>query len=616
MRFTSTAGIALAVCAAFAGCAARTNVSATGSTPSQFTHLYITAQAVWFNTNSSATPDDSGWAKFPLKTPVTVDLVTQANGTLGEIADDLRVAPGTYNSILLLPVDASAQLTASATAVGAANNQEADYVDATGTSHQVPLVLPNLEKGIVIPGTSLTVPVGGTSNGAAALGALGTTSTNTGTTNNASTLFGSPTTVNPTTTTAGTSTTNTNNTVTVSFATSFDGNRDLHIFGYTADGAATTGALLSSSAFAADLSTTGGISGTLTMTSLTNINNPQSNRVAIQACAESLSADQSHHVVVACAPVQTDGTFTIYPLQSNSRTPAVYDVVIHGPYIATIIIKNVSVATSTPNLTAAAVTAGSVATTTVSQAVSIGTFIPTASVNYPVTVSVAGSGTVPAGAAATFYQTLPGSNEKPYAIDEVGVDPVNLSASGKTLPVTELLASQSINSGTWSSSGATITITSSTPQEGAGSYKVAATAPLYTDGIGSGGSAVKAPASTLYGGSTAAASTTTAVPAILGGLTPANGSAPTSISVAVQSSTYDSGLLMVSRNGALIGATPMSKLGASQNVVVNGLPGGSAGPYYVSAIAWSSTGSATGVQYQSLPTAVTPGASGLSLTFN
>ncbi len=47
-------------------------------------------------------------------------------------------------------------------------------------------------------------------------------------------------------------------------------------------------------------------------------------------------------MIVACAPVQTDGTFTIYPLPSNSKTPTVYDVVIHGPNIATIIIKNVS----------------------------------------------------------------------------------------------------------------------------------------------------------------------------------------------------------------------------------------------------------------------------------
>ena len=620
-RFTSTAGVLLAVCAAFAGCAARTDVSATGSTPSQFTHLYITTQSVWLNTNANASPDDSGWTKFDLKTPVTVDLVTESNGTLGQIASDLRIAPGTYNSILLLPVAPSAALADSANAVGATYNNEADYVDTSNTSHQVQLVLPNQEKGIVVPGTSLTVPIGG-SSGLAAAGALGGTSTSTGTTNSASTLFGSPTTVNPSTST--TSTSSTNNTVTVSFATSFDGNRDLHIFGYTS-GTATTGVLLSTSPFAADLSKTGGISGTLTLTSLTNINNPQSNRVAIQACAESLSTDGSHHVVVACAPVQTDGTFTIYPLQSNSTNPTTYDVVIHGPNIQTIIVKNVSVATTAPTLTPAATTAGSVASTTAGTPVSIGTFIPTASVSYTVTVSAStSSGTVPAGAAATFYQTLPGANEVPYAIDEVGVDPVNLNTANLTLPVTETLSAGLVNSGTFSSTGTTITVTSATPQEGGGSYKIAATAPLFTDGITSTAAAVKAPTATqpAPAGTTNPATpvsvTTPAVQVTMGGLVPANGSSTTSITATVKSSTFDKGLLMVSHNGALIGATPISGMQSGPSVVVNGLPGGSSGPYYVSAIAWSSTGggSSSGVQYQSLPTPVTAGATGITLTFN
>ena len=104
IRFAFTGGALLALCAAFSGCSSRTNVSATGSTPSQFTHVFITTQEVWFNTKQGASPDDTGWGKFPLKTPVTIDLITESNGTLGEIANDLRIAPGTYNSILLMPV--------------------------------------------------------------------------------------------------------------------------------------------------------------------------------------------------------------------------------------------------------------------------------------------------------------------------------------------------------------------------------------------------------------------------------------------------------------------------------------------------------------------------------
>src|SRR5439155_18655133 len=75
--------VALAVsvaglCCAVAGCSTRTDVSVTGNTPAQYTHVWITAQEVWFNTSSIAGPDDGGWIKFPLSPPATVDLVTEA----------------------------------------------------------------------------------------------------------------------------------------------------------------------------------------------------------------------------------------------------------------------------------------------------------------------------------------------------------------------------------------------------------------------------------------------------------------------------------------------------------------------------------------------------------
>ncbi|MGH8324686.1 MAG: hypothetical protein ACRETD_12955, partial [Steroidobacteraceae bacterium] len=358
-------------------------------------------------------------------------LVTQSNGNLGEIANDLHVAPGTYGSILLVPVDYTAATAASATAAGATYNEEADYSDSTGATHQVALVLPNPEKGIVIAGASLKVPVG-----SAGAGGIGGTSTNaTGSTT------GNTTTTPPATTSTAT-TSSSSTTTTVSFATAFDGNRDLHLFNYS--GGTQTGVLLSSNPSAADLSTAGGISGTLTLTSLTNITSV-SDRVAIQASAELLSADGTHHVVVASAPVQTDGTFTIYPLPSNSSTPTVYDVVIHGPGIATIIIKSVSVAPSKPTITASNTTAGSTATTTDSSAVSLGTFIPRAATSsYTVNVTPTASATLPAGSAITFYQTLPAAGEVPYTIDEVGIDPFNFN-----LQTPAALAVATIDTGTY-----------------------------------------------------------------------------------------------------------------------------------------------------------------------
>ncbi len=628
-RFVPTGCVLTALCAAFAGCAARTDVSGTGSTPAQFTHVYITAQSVWFNQNAGATADDSGWSKFDLKTPITIDLVQQSNGTLGELANDLRLAPGTYNSILLLPVPgdpATTPATASASALGAKYNQEADFSDASG-GHTVPLILPNPEKGIIAAG-SVKVPIGKPSAGIG----IGT-GTNTGTTNSASTLFGSPTTINPTsTTTTGTSTNN--NTVTASFAASFDANRDLHLFNYPIGSTAQTGVVLSANPTAADLSTTGGITGTLSLTTITNdstnlpsIANAFSTRTAIWASAELLSPDQSHHVIVASAPVGSDGTFTIYPLPSNSRNPTVYDVVIHGPNIETIIIKNVSVATTTPNFQFGANTAGSVNTTTATGAVSLGTLTPVSTTNFTVGLASNVGTTLPGGAALVFYQTLPG-NPAPYAIDEVGIDPVN------HILVTHEALSTGINaatntpvgiaSGTFSTNGGTITLTSSTPAEGgAGTYDVGATAPFYADSSTSTGSmtisppAAGATCSTGSGttGSTTSGSTATGTAATppcvsipsVPTLAPTNGASSGTITVSITNAQGDDqGTLLVSHNGAVVGTANLQSVlanGGSGSVPVGNLPTGNV--YYLSAILWSSQQPpSTPVKYESIATPV------------
>ncbi len=136
--------VALAVsigglCCAVAGCSTRTDVSVTGNTPAQYSHVWITAQEVWFNTSAIAGPDDGGWVRFPLSTPVTVDLVTESGGNLGSLVTGLKLAPGTYSQVRLIPVDASTALTSSAHTAGALYNTEADYVDSAGTPHQLPL---------------------------------------------------------------------------------------------------------------------------------------------------------------------------------------------------------------------------------------------------------------------------------------------------------------------------------------------------------------------------------------------------------------------------------------------------------------------------------------------
>src|SRR5205807_2349342 len=54
-------------------------------------------------------------------------------------------------------------------------------------------------------------------------------------------------------------------------------------------------------------------------------------------------AGGTRHVVVGRAPVHADGRFLPNPLATRSSSPTEYDLVIHGPGIATIIIKAVQV---------------------------------------------------------------------------------------------------------------------------------------------------------------------------------------------------------------------------------------------------------------------------------
>jgi len=569
--------VALAVsigglCCAVAGCSTRTDVSLTGNTPAQYSHLWITTQEVWFNPSATAGPEDGGWVKFPLSTPATVDLVTDSGGNLGSLVTGLKLGPGTYSQVRLIPVDAAAALTTSAKTAGALYNTEADYVDSASTTHHLPLELLNPDKGIGIQG-SLKVPVGSVG---AALAAVSTTTT------------GTTTTTTSNTTTPATSATKT--TIT-SFAISFDGARDLTPFTYAA---ATTpnGILLSSHASAFDLSAVGGIQGQLTLTSLTGISSA-AGLPAIEVSAESLSADGTRHVVVNRAPVHADGSFLLYPLATSSSSPADYDLVIHGPGIATIIIKAVQVtlASSTSTATTTSTTA---ANATTIHSVSVGTLIPRAASSYTANLSTATGAALPAGAQVAFYQTLPTAGEVPYVIEASPIDPFN-----QVLANAQALSEGSVDSGTYSTSGAAVTLVSAAPAEGAGRYLVAASAPSFTDGTLT--TTVSAPP----------AGTTTPIAVAVPGLTLAPGITSGSISASVTQATtgkYDHGELLVTHDGMLVATAPLDAAlarGAGASITVNGLPSGtSAARYYVAVRAWNSRDATGTLQRQSYPTAI------------
>ncbi len=590
MKYSAlTTGIAtLAACLA-AGCSSRSDVSLTGNTTSQYSHVFVTTQEVWFNQNATAAADDAGWTKFTLSNPTTVDLVEATGGTLASITTGLRLLPGTYKQMRLIPLDASAALATSASDLGAIYNAEADFVDSTGTTRQLPLELLNPDKGIAVTG-SLKVPVGSFGTGAAA--ALGTTST-------------PATATNPLTGTAtATSTTpaSTSTTTTTSFTLSLDGARDLvpFTFGSCTAGspACANGILLSSHAGAFNLDSVGGISGTLTLTNLTNL-------TGIQATAETLSADGTRHVAVLSTPVRTDGTFLLYPLPTSTSTAAIYDVVIHGPGMSTIIVKSVSVTltdSSTTNTTNTTDSTGtSVATstdTTVTQpstssnTVSLGTMTPRTASPFAANISTAAASPLTADAQVGFYQGLTGAGEVPYQIEAAPIDPFN-----QVLASAQSLSQGTVDSGTYTTTGGTIPLFSAAPAQGAGAYWVAASAPSYTSGALSKNVQVSVPADPAQ-----------PVIATLAGLSAASGVTMGTLQVTITPSSpgaFDSGELLVSHDGTLISRVSLNGLISSGGIVSTTVPTGTpAATYYFTVRFWQSGDPAGTVRREWFPNGV------------
>src|SRR5258705_4031663 len=96
-------GCLLLASAALVGCSPKTDVSATGSAPAQYSHVYVSVKEIWFHTSATAGPDDTAWIKFPLPTPATIDLAATV-GALSSITTGLNVPVGNYAQVRLIPV--------------------------------------------------------------------------------------------------------------------------------------------------------------------------------------------------------------------------------------------------------------------------------------------------------------------------------------------------------------------------------------------------------------------------------------------------------------------------------------------------------------------------------
>jgi hypothetical protein len=557
-----------------AGCQSRTDVSATGNTPAQYTHVFLTINQIWFNTSATAAPDDTSWVKFTLTTPATVDLVGLTNGTLSQFASDLKLAAGTYNQEMVVLADTTDALSSSAGTVGAASNDEVDYLDTNSIAHTVPLAILNAAQGISIS-TSLTVAAAATNISSAIGSGSGTTTTSLGSTLATSS---SPAPVSSTVSTPAVSTT--------AAIIDFDASRDLLPISLSGQPAFA----LNPHPHNYDAKYSGSIQGAVSLAgvaTLTTAGVPD-----VQVSAEALSSDGSRHAIIKTTRVDANGNFALYPLSTAAGAPTTYDLVIHGPNIETVIIKSVPVATGAPGTATAQL--GALTLTTVSA------FLVNVNPSAPVS---------PSSSLVGFYQTLPLSGEVPYLVETRAVDPISgVFASDQAISAGALQYGGYV-------SGGVISLTSANPTQGAATYAIGALNTAF--GTAALNTTVSLPATST----TTALFTVTAPPLPTGSVANALGGTVTVASTG----TYDNAELFLTYRGALVATAALNGyLNQPQSALAltSLAPGGTAGALYAAGVynaeiwAWNSanpTGTLSRIPYATTIDMSAGNASGVTL---
>ena len=131
-----------------AGSNGTANISLTDA-PGDFEHVYITLSSVWVHASANADiSNTAGWEKFPLSSPVTIDLTQLENGQLNKVWSNLSLPAGNYQQIRFFVVSTEDALAPTASALGLTYNNE--VVDAQGVH---PLRIPAPASGIKLIGT-------------------------------------------------------------------------------------------------------------------------------------------------------------------------------------------------------------------------------------------------------------------------------------------------------------------------------------------------------------------------------------------------------------------------------------------------------------------------------
>ena len=238
---------------------------------------------------------------------------------------------------------------------------------------------------------------------------------------------------------------------------------------------------------------------------------------------------------------------------------------------------------------------------TANNVVAIGTLTPRGNpasgtgASYSANISTATASPLPAGAVVEFLQTLGGQGNVPHVIVTSPIDPFN-----QDLFTPQTLSANTIDSGTWSTTGGTVTIVSAAPAEGAGNYLVSAVAPSYDNG-----SLAPKVCGTVSGSCTAITTTPVALPTL--SLAAGSGSGTVTATVApVTPGKYNQGELLLSYAGTLVASASLNGVIASGGTVtLTGVPAETpTSLYYATVRAWNSSDPSGTLQVQSFPAAI------------
>ena len=430
------------------------SVSLSGGATPGIDHLWVSVTAVAMHADATRVygDGDTGWVVQTLATPITVDLADPSlsdGGTVSLLKQSVS-ALGTFAQLRLLVAapDPAIALVPSAAAKGLQFNDQVQYTDAGG-AHVVPLEVPDLQAGLrlLTPfnlSADTTTPLAVEWNANSLVRRASAAGADRFTLRNELQLYNQQ------------------------LLTAL-GDGDLQIDGSIFD---SISGQLDTTNFCTGTSRAGCIHG-------------------VVASATSLSSDSRFHAEVRSVNVSAAGTFLLYPLPSET----VFDVVIHGANMQTIVVHNVFV-DPTGLLKPAPTALSSAATPLVPVLDTTGRAVAVANALTP-------------GSSRVFFgQTVAGSGggngDIPYAIASATADP----ATGRPLDAVTLPGGP-LRYATFDTAkdgnGVPPTFTTVTPAEGLGAWTVwsqgtLATTTSASTTLAAGASTVIAPAPTARPG--------------------------------------------------------------------------------------------------------------------